>query len=196
MHVRELPKKILSTTPITHAPQHDEIPLVDWASSIVDYETPTTQNLEMYLSPEPSSPSLLETLTLLVAHSPFSTMENGTINVYHFPIDLSKRNLQFTDWRPTHTFRTPPNVTLESICLGKTGYRAVWLSHQWNLDDYTLVKASFPKAGKMGPVVVPLQPPDQVLPFEPHACRSLYFEEASGRLFVAIHTGEMYILEF
>ncbi|KAF8206452.1 hypothetical protein K438DRAFT_1817228 [Mycena galopus ATCC 62051] len=34
------------------------------------------------------------------------------------------------------------------------------------------------------------------LPFELHACRSLAFEEATGTVCLAVHTGELYILRF
>ncbi|KAF8968102.1 hypothetical protein BDZ97DRAFT_1800871 [Flammula alnicola] len=169
VHVRELPSKIFSSTALPRPPTEEETPSEDWAAAIVDYETTRIRNVEMQISSEPIYLSSLNSFT---------------------------RNLTFDECQPTHRFSTPPNVTLDPTCLGKTGLRGVWLSHQWNSDEYRLMKGYFPATGNTPSLVVPLQPPELALPFEPHTCRSLYFEEATGRLFVGVHTGDIYILQF
>ncbi|KAF8910651.1 hypothetical protein CPB84DRAFT_1764267 [Gymnopilus junonius] len=190
VHVRKIPSQLFSDAKVSRILEEHLIPSKDWDSYIVDYETAKIGNLEFFISPEPVYCSILESFTVMVTHSPFSSMERGIISIYRFPIDTNKQGLKFTDWNPLHTFPKPRNVTFEPTCLGKTGRRAVWLSHQWNADVYVLMKASF------GDIVAPLQPQGQALPFEPHTCQSLYFEEATGRLFVAVTTGQIYILEF
>ncbi|KDR76201.1 hypothetical protein GALMADRAFT_247460 [Galerina marginata CBS 339.88] len=195
VHVRELPREIFSTRAIPQPLDEEMIPTTSWESVIVDYETPKIRTPEISITSEPIYYSSLESFTVMANYFPLSETENGIVNVYHFPIDVSKHGLKFTDWGPTYSFATPPNVSLDPACIGKTGYRAVWLSHQWEIDDFRLLKASFPINGEPH-FVEPLQPPEMPLPFEPHTCRSLYFEEATGRLFVGVHTGEIYLLEF
>lgn len=201
VHVRRMPSKIFSTKTIPpHAFDEETIPLVKWDSSIVEYETARIHNLEISIPSEPVyASSILDSFTVMINHSPFSPIENGVVDIYQFPIDTSKRDLRFTDWKPVHTFTIPPNVSLEPICVGKAGKRVVWLLHEWNNDAYHLMKATFPKTGdpSLHPhLVVDLQPPELPLPFEPRDCKALYLEEASGRLFVGVHTGEIYILDF
>ncbi|CAA7266846.1 unnamed protein product [Cyclocybe aegerita] len=196
VQVRELPMNILSGEPISHLSPTDLIPVEDWKSSVVDYDTPRDRNLEIYTTAEPLYQTSLESISVMVAHSPFSTMQRGKVNVFHFPVDTSKRDQRFSNWEPDYTFTTPPNVTLEPTCLGKTGRRAVWLEHQWNTDDFRLMKGSFIPTGDAPPHAVLLRPAEMALPFEPHTCRSLAFEESSGRVWIGVHTGDIYILEF
>lgn len=196
VHVRELPGVIFSPTTVTNAMDEDA-PSEDWGASIADYETDPIKAAELHISPEPlytSSP--ITSFTVVATYSPFSSMEHGLTNVYHFPINTSSRNVAFTSWPFALSFFTPSNATLDPMCLGKTGLRALWLSHQWNTDGYKLMRASFPVVVGSDAVVAPLQAPDIALPFEPHTCRSLYFEEATGKVWVGIHTGEIFVLQF
>ncbi|KAH9481722.1 F-box/WD repeat-containing protein 7 [Psilocybe cubensis] len=196
LQVRKLPMAIFSTIPIP--PDFDEhtMPLAKWDSSIVDYETVAIRNLEMSISSEPFyTPFGLKSFRIMVNHSPLSPMENGRVDIFQFPIDTSQQNLEFTGWKPLHSFPTPPNSTLEPICIGTSGSRAVWLAHQWNNDEYHLVKGSFGEDGSY--LVTDLQPPELPLPFEARDCKALYLEETRGRLFVGVHsTAEVFILEF
>lgn len=188
--VREIPGELFMEPAASGPLEEDTIPSMDWAFSIVDYQTPMIRNLEFFISPEPVDDTSLDSFTIMVTHTPFSTMDPGNVNIFRFPIDTTKRDQNFMDWEPAYTFPTLSNATMEPTCLGKTGRRAVWLSHQWNVDVFTLMKASF------GDIVAPLHAADQALPFQPHTCQSLFFEEATGRLFVGVHTGEIYVLEY
>lgn len=196
--VRELPERIfsdaeeLSNTPGTNPSRTNE-----WGAVISDFESIRIRNGELYITEEPVYHSSPKTFTVMVAQSAFSTLEKGSIGVYHFPIDLSLREAKFTDWKPTHTFKTPPNVTLEPMCMGKLGYRAVWLEHQWNSDELRLMRATFPAMGDSRPIMVSLlHPASFALPFEPFKVKSMHLEESSGRVWVGIVTGEIYLLEF
>ncbi|KAL1668155.1 hypothetical protein GGF50DRAFT_97077 [Schizophyllum commune] len=51
-------------------------------------------------------------------------------------------------------------------------------------------------AEKRQPVIAPLLPPHLALPFEAHACQSLAFDEAKGRVCLAMHTGDVYVVDF
>ena len=86
------------------------------------------------------------------------------------------------------------DATIDIICIGHTGRRAVWLERRWNTetDAFILMKGSF----GWPPLVAPLVPPHVALPFEFHACQSLAFDEATGRVCVALHTGDIYLLDF
>lgn len=189
VHVRELPKKIFSSWT-------GEETYEDWAASIIDYKTIRIRNVEIYISPEPIYRSPLTSFTVMAAHLPFSTSHEGVADIFRFPIDISARNLSFDDWKPALAFNMQPNVTLDPTCFGKTGMRAVWLSHRWNLDDYQLMRGSFSDTVNAKAMIAPLAPPDLALPFEPHTCRSLYFEEATGKVWVGVHTGDIFVLQF
>ncbi|KAI5835077.1 hypothetical protein K523DRAFT_411818 [Schizophyllum commune Tattone D] len=56
--------------------------------------------------------------------------------------------------------------------------------------------ASEAMAEKRQPVIAPLLPPHLALPFEAHACQSLAFDEAKGRVCLALHTGDVYVVDF
>ncbi|KAF9477932.1 hypothetical protein BDN70DRAFT_880631 [Pholiota conissans] len=194
-YVRKLPNTIFSSKQIQ---MDDESLPENWAASIVDYETgPMLSSLaDIHISPEPIYATPLTTFTLLVTYSPYASAEGGKVEVYRFPVDTSALNLKFSDWRSSLDFLTPANVTLEPMCLGKTGLRAVWLSHQWNTDDFKLMKASFPNAVNAEAVVAPFHAPTLALPFEPHTCHSLYFDEAAGKVWVGVHTGDIFVFQF
>ncbi|KAF8656852.1 hypothetical protein AX16_002399 [Volvariella volvacea WC 439] len=92
-------------------------------------------------------------------------------------------------------FPTTGNASAEIICLGSSGRRAVWLERNWETDEYRLVKATFDDAYPRGKVDA-LLPRHLALPFEPQTCRSIAFNEASGRVCLGLHTGELYVLDF
>jgi len=168
-------------------------------TTIISYVTPKIQNMEIYATSEPMYEMAPEIFTVMVAHSPFNTFTKGVVRVYNFPIDISERNVHRESPPAVFTFATPPSASMEPMCLGRTGLRAVWLEHQWNTDEYRLMKGSFPCKGQGAesePHVVLLQRAELALPFEPHHCRSLALDEATGRVWVGVHTGEVYILEF
>jgi hypothetical protein len=96
--------------------------------------------------------------------------------------------------RLTHQFKTAVGTRPEIVCIGKTGFRAIWLDRAWETDEYKLWKATFPPGEAA--LVSPLLPPHHPLPFEPHMIASLSFEEATGRTCVGLRTGAVYILEF
>ncbi|KAL0580947.1 hypothetical protein V5O48_001039 [Marasmius crinis-equi] len=94
---------------------------------------------------------------------------------------------------PVSAHKLPSSdATIDIICMGHTGRRAVWLERRWDTDAFVLMKGSFDRA----PLVAPLVPPHMALPFEFHACQSLAFDEATGRVCVALHTGDIYLLDF
>ncbi|KAF8149978.1 hypothetical protein B0H34DRAFT_170705 [Crassisporium funariophilum] len=199
VRVRELPSSIFEDVPLSTASRPIEsTTLTTWASIVADYQTQNLpSNLDINISLEPvSSGATLHSFTVFACHSPPSQAGRGAVEVYRFPINTSWRNAKFADWQPIHTFSTPPNVSLEPTCVGQNGCRAVWLEHQWNTDDYRLMKASLPATGEMPPLVMPLEAQQFSLPFLPHTICSLTFEESTGRVWVAVHTGEIYILEF
>ena len=189
VHVRELPRKIFSSWT-------GEETCEEWAASIVDYKTIRIRNVDIYVSPEPIYRLPLTSFTVMAAHLPFSTSHEGVAEIFRFPIDIASRNLTFTEWKPKLVFNMPPNVTLDPTCLGKTGMRAVWLLHRWNFDDYQLMRGSFLDTVNGKAMIAPLAPPDLALPLEPHTCNSMYFEEATGKVWVGLHTGDIFMLQF
>lgn len=192
------------------------ISIHDFAASIIDYSLSCSSRMEVHLSPEPTnSTTPIETFTLLAnTHAFMEPPAQETTTVYRFPL-LEKINLINTPDRrdkwvvenlePILRIQTPVDVTLEAMCLGKTGKRAVWSSRDWNMDEHVLMKAQLApapvashknKRNSFKEVMTPLQPPSVVFPFQQGACRSLSFDEASGRVFAGLISGELYIMHF
>lgn len=147
--------------------------------------------IEFYVSSEPAH-ECPSHFSLFAFHS-FGEHAKGLADVYHIPLDTSRRRTQFYMSKPTHSFKTAIGKRPEIVCFGKTGFRAVWLDHEWDSDEYSLWKATFPPGEAAS--VSPLLPPHHPLPFEVHMITSLAFDEATGRICVGLRTGAVYVLE-
>jgi hypothetical protein len=93
-------------------------------------------------------------------------------------------------------FTVPGSTSIEVVKIGTRGHRAVWLEHNWELQQFRLMKLSAPVAGHGKPSVGVLLPPDPELPFTPRECQSLAFDEVTGRVCLGLYTGNLYILDF
>ncbi|KAJ6513271.1 hypothetical protein C8R45DRAFT_963063 [Mycena sanguinolenta] len=129
------------------------------------------------------------------------TFHLGDDYILHFPLDRPPYPVgEDGPSKPSFAcpFRTDSEngVSTELVCLGETGHRAIWLERRWSSDEYTLVKAAFSPVGDKPAIVQPLFPRHFALPFELHTCQCLAFEEATGTVCLAVHTGELYILQF
>ncbi|KAJ3866539.1 hypothetical protein EV359DRAFT_36379, partial [Lentinula novae-zelandiae] len=97
-------------------------------------------------------------------------------------------------------YRTPAHVDMspEFIALGPCGQRAVWLERAWNEESdrtgFNSMKGAF--SGQPGAIsnVGSLIPTYVALPFEVETCQSIAFDEAMGRVFLGLYTGEIYVL--
>ena len=92
-------------------------------------------------------------------------------------------------------FAVPGSTSIEVVKIGTRGHRAVWLEHNWELQQFRLMKLSAP-VGHSKPSVGVLLPPDPELPFTPRECQSLAFDEVTGRVCLGLYTGDLYILDF
>ena len=153
--------------------------------------SPVSRLCEFYISTEPVY-GLPSRFPCIAFHS-FED-NKGRVDVYQVPIYATQADCPGHSFTRTHWFGTATGTRPEIVCMGKTGYRAVWLDHQWESDEYKLWKATF-RPGNAA-VVDLLVPPHHPLPFEAHMIVSLSFEEATGRVCVGLRTGAVYILEF
>ena len=92
-------------------------------------------------------------------------------------------------------FTVPGSTSIEVAKIGTRGHRAVWLEHNWETQQFRLMKLSVP-VGHGKPSVGVLLPPDPELPFSPRECQSLAFDEVTGRVCLGLYTGNLYILDF
>jgi len=92
-------------------------------------------------------------------------------------------------------FTVPGSTSIEVVKIGTRGHRAVWLEHNWELQQFRLMKLSAP-VGHGKPSVGVLLAPDPELPFSPRECQSLAFDEVTGRVCLGLYTGDLYILDF
>ncbi|TDL25865.1 hypothetical protein BD410DRAFT_784900 [Rickenella mellea] len=83
----------------------------------------------------------------------------------------------------------------EHVCLGTTGRRAVWLEREIDTGDARLMKMSYDKSRNVGPTVGVLLSSAPLLPFRPNLVRTLAFDEATGRVALALITSAIYVLD-
>lgn len=93
--------------------------------------------------------------------------------------------------------RSISSASCDQVSIGDWGRRAVWLERRWDSDNPIpiLMKAAFPSDGS---VVVGSLLPSQTalpLPFQMHTCQCLALDEAMGRVYVGLYTGDIYILD-
>ncbi|TFK72888.1 hypothetical protein BDN72DRAFT_894340 [Pluteus cervinus] len=148
-------------------------------------------DFDFHLAAEPLSmpPSHLSTILF---HS-FSRQRQNGAYAFHFPLEQTVTCLADETDIAIHQFSTSPSASAEIVCMGKTGRRAIWLERRWDTDEFRLMKATF-DSSRSGKVDV-LLPRHLALPFEPQACNSLEFDEATGRVYLGLHTGELYVLD-
>ena len=146
---------------------------------------------EFYISTEPVYGPLSH-FSLIVFHS-FEHLK-GFAGVYQVPVYPAQTDRLGHSFTRTHEFVTAIGTRPVIMCMGMTGYRAVWLEHRWENEEYKLWNATFRPGGAA--IVDLLVPPHHPLPFEAQMIASLSFEEATGRVCVGLRTGAVYILEF
>lgn len=153
---------------------------------------------DFYLSTE--SANGVSAFMPIIVFPSFIVPMGGLGYTINFPLSLSTskkelvRKIPSTVRIPMQQFSTPARTSADIVCVGKTGRRAVWMQRRWDNDEFEFMKATFSSSGE-SVTVIPLLPKHTPLPFEPHACQSLAFDEAVGRLYVSINTGELYILD-
>lgn len=154
---------------------------------VAHYETAVPfHGFDFYISSEPITKSLgLDALPILVFPRLFHHKGTGCM----FRLPLSKQ------MKPsTSIFKTPPKTTVDVTCLGGSGRRAVWLRRHWETDNFELMRGNFSRDGSLK--VRSLFPKDMALPFEIQSCLSLAFDEATGRVYVGLNTGGLYVTNF
>ncbi|KAF5341737.1 hypothetical protein D9611_001869 [Ephemerocybe angulata] len=160
---------------------------------VCDLSRDSPLTYEYHISTEPTVHGT-KYFPVAVQHTPDSANRRA-ITIYKIPL-LPKRATETVQLGPT-LWMTRDSTT-DVFCLGETGFRAVWLERWWDADEFHFAKAAL---GPEGPsndkrVVQPLWPAHLGLPFEPHACHAIYFEEATGRICFSLHTEEVYLMEF
>ncbi|KAJ7494709.1 hypothetical protein B0H11DRAFT_2003077 [Mycena galericulata] len=162
-----------------------------------EYEAQTTiSDLDYNLSAD--STHSLSHISVISFHS--INVGKAHDYIFHFPLDSSLHGVDKGEGnKPSsfvNSFSTHVSASAEIVCLGETGHRAIWLERRWTSDEYTLMKATFSPNVRQPVAVQPLLARHAALPFELSTVVSLAFEEASGRVCLAVHTGELYMLEF
>ncbi|KAJ7158779.1 hypothetical protein C8R46DRAFT_1110267 [Mycena filopes] len=196
--VRNQSTLVVRTHDIPPSVLHDKVatnPVVSECSlgpPSAEYESPTISDLDYTLSADSSHN--LPHISSVSFHS-LVRMADGY--VVHFPLHR-RASEDGAPGKPSFAYplATHPNTSAEIVCLGETGSRAVWLERRWSTDEYTLMKAAFTPGEGEPAVVEPLLARHMALPFQLHMCQALAFEEATGRVALAVHTGEIYILQF
>jgi hypothetical protein len=97
------------------------------------------------------------------------------------------------------------DMTSVEAAVGSRGYRAIWSETSWlDRDEVRLMKMSLRESAE-GSLSAPhrrelstssLIPSNNAVPFPSSACRSMALDEISGRVCLALFTGQIYILDF
>ncbi|KAJ7274410.1 hypothetical protein B0H12DRAFT_1088563 [Mycena haematopus] len=191
VRVHDLPAAVFKTT--TGNSAWSESPIQVESLATVEYDSSAISDVDYHLSA--NSMRSISHISCIAFHSIFHL---GDDYILHFPLDHSPSEGRTGKPSFARPFRTDSElgVSTELVCLGETGQRAVWMERRWSSDEYTLMKAAFSPVGDEPVIVQPLFARHFALPFELHTCQSLAFEEATGTVCLAVHTGELYILQF
>ncbi|KAL0955001.1 hypothetical protein HGRIS_003926 [Hohenbuehelia grisea] len=84
----------------------------------------------------------------------------------------------------------------ENVAMGDAGYRAVWVEHDLESNDYRMMKMVIPIDDEEPVQIAELFPPNKALPFRLEACLSLAFDDVSGRLCFGVLNSCIYIMDF
>lgn len=124
----------------------------------------------------------------------------GSAYVFRFPLgrEFTGQHVSVRKFSTRAYYATVE--TAQMPCFGNSGRRAVWLEHQWDdtqtyVDQYFLMKATFPSDPEERATIGPLLDRSIALPFEMHTCRSIAFHEATGRICLGLHTGDLYLMQ-
>lgn len=156
---------------------------------IAEYSSRISTEFDFYLA----AGAALETpshISSLLFHSAFH-QHTGKGYTFHYPSNPARH---LTVGVPMQKFLTPVSASPDLVTLGGSGRRAVWRERRWDTDEYRFMKGAFLPIGE-SPLVEELLPRHLALPFDPQTCQSLAFDEATGRVCLGFHTGELYILD-
>lgn len=129
----------------------------------------------------------------VIIFPPLSDPTKGSGRMFKIPlIDTLQRQVDIK-LQPI-PFHMKTTMTIDSSCIGMSGQRAVWLQRRWDTDEFEFIRASF-SSSAAETKIVNLLPKHLALPFEAHRCSSLAFDEASGRVCIGLHTGEIFVLD-
>ncbi|TFK40343.1 hypothetical protein BDQ12DRAFT_680778 [Crucibulum laeve] len=172
------------------------IPEEPWGEAISEYKlTSMPSFFDLCISPE-SATRADDKLSLMV----FYRQPRGAPTIpwdgaiFRFPLSFKRQSKPIIISKPVHQFKLPRHTQPDIVCVGKTGHRGIWTERRWDSDEYWLKRVSIPLPGEE-PVTGDLFSRDITLPFELYTIQSLWFEEATGRVVVALHTGDMFIIE-
>ena len=220
MRIHELPSSIFAREPNCHSTlkdiSHDDIDgLGRLAAEYHVANVPCDSTPDFVISDSINIPErlLCPELSLMVFHVHDVVSGQGHLarfSVYN-PSEEFMTEPQLEIILP-QTFLVPPATSMEIVKLGTKGYRAVFLEHNWEKQQFRLMKLSAAVGMDVKPNVGVILPPDPELPFSPRECQSLAFDEVSlpkftptkpnrcpkvtGRLCLGLYTGDLYILDF
>lgn len=198
MRVYEIPSSIFMTQPAILAEGHGLTIQDGLGTPVSECRMPKIPNwlgTDIAISDSINIPdhSPRQKLSLMAFHARDRLPGGGRL--VHFPLNLhtiyeQPRIVQ------AHIFPIPPSTSIEIIKLGTEGYRAIWLEHNWESQQFRLMKMCAAAVGDGHPEVGVILPPDPELPFAPRECHSLAFDEVTGRVCLGLFNGDLYVMDF
>jgi hypothetical protein len=191
MRIHRLPCSVLSNFPdhLTITETTDDVLKLHTAECHVDnLLTEFVFDFAISDSVNMSEHQICSQLALVAFH--LSDAEAGQGHLAHFPTGYSEEVRTLIP----QTFPVPQSTSIEVVKLGTNGHRAIWLEHNWDTQQFRLMKLSATLEDQ--PRVGVVLPPDPELPFSPRECQSLAFDEVTGRICVGLYTADLFILDF
>lgn len=130
-------------------------------------------------------------LALMIFHS-FNGMERATGHIMRFRLSRSSDTIRMLGTQ-MQSLQLQQEVSAELADIGATGRRAVWLEHNWETQQKRLMRFEAQDGCDAIGILLPSNPG---LPFAPHACHSIAFDEVTGRLCLGFYNGDLYVLDF
>ncbi|KII89966.1 hypothetical protein PLICRDRAFT_697776 [Plicaturopsis crispa FD-325 SS-3] len=198
VRVYELPKLLASTEQLRTTSYVAEMPMQsdkfeEFGPLVAEYHTSRLLGPhDFYISSGSTTANAKSPNLSVLAFRSFYDDDPSDSYIFNITLDLSASSTPATPITVyPKSFRTRGATSVDHVLIGRQG-RGVWLEHHWENDEVRLMKLS----GVAKPAASVLLPSYPGLPFTPRSCQALSFDEITGRLCLALHTGEFYILDF
>ncbi|OCH95392.1 hypothetical protein OBBRIDRAFT_883950 [Obba rivulosa] len=192
LRIYKLPQNVMdSATRSTRAmgdKRSSEDAFVDLGDAVAEFLSSTSAGMHDVAQVSSASST---GLALIIFHS-FNGMERATGHIMRFRFARSYDSIKMLETQ-MQCLQLQQEASAQLADIGATGRRAVWLEHNWETQQKRLMR--FEAQDECEPLGV-LLPPDPGLPFAPHACHSLAFDEVTGRLCLGFFNGDLYVVDF
>ena len=168
----------------------DNSSAIETMDNFKEYMLPTIHDgPELYMAGDFSDPG--STMPQSLSFLSFNLhAQSPCVHVMHLPLDVDQRVLDHV------SIAFPRGRSVKSVYIGPLGRRAIWIEQDWETESIRMMKMHYPAEDPNAVNTGVLLPPQPSLPFTPEMCKSLAFDELTGRLCLGLMNGDLWILDF